>query len=123
MFGEEESVEQFVHLQKAIAIETHGVLIARQEALIAQLFQRSCKPLFQIHAELIAEVRFLNAPELHLKNQFANHALFVGVSESPENRKGPLIELFYVGSELMLILEMGALDMREGSDSQPQHVG
>ena len=83
---------------------------------------RHGKTLLNPYAELVLEVLFANMSQFHLQDQLADHALFLCESQRPENRKNALAQLIGIGLELMLVLEVSALHMREGGYTEADHV-
>ena len=65
----------------------------------------------------------VNVPELHLKNELANHALLVGGSECAVDREHSLRGHCRCRVPIVLVLKVGAVDMRERSHAEADHVG
>ena len=76
-----------------------------------------------VDAELPLEVFAVDVPELHLKNELANHPLFVGGRERAVDREHALVDTVDIRVPIVLVLIVGAVDVREGSHAETDHVG
>src|SRR5438445_13134608 len=123
MFREEELAQQPVYLKQALAAETENVALGVEQALVTQSAEGLGEALLDIHAEFVLEVRTVDVPEFHLKNELPDHAFFRSRCHRAIDRRIPLPDLLDVGLEFVLILKMRTADMRERRDTEPDHIG
>src|SRR6516225_256559 len=105
MLRQEELVEQPVHLQQAVAVQPHAVLIEPQKASTLQGTERSGKPLLNIDSEFALEVRSADVTELHLKDQFPDHTFLRARRQGAANRQSPFLQPGHIGPEVSLVLK------------------
>src|SRR5437773_8533835 len=108
MLGEEEFVQERIHLQQSFAVQPHVVPIDLQEPFMPQLAEWAGEPLMNVDPELTLKVSAVDMPALHLENQLADHALLRCWGQRPIDRKGAILKLADVGAELVLVLKMRA---------------
>src|SRR5258706_777019 len=113
MFREEELAQQPVYLKQTLAAETENVALGAEKALVTQSAEGLSEALLNIHAEFVLEVRTVDVPEFHLKNELPDHALFRSRRHGAIDRQILLPDLLDVGLEFVFILKMRAADMRE----------
>src|SRR5438876_832400 len=104
MPGQEELVQQPVHLQKSVAIQQHLIPFNRQKTPVLQALQRVGETLYRIDAEFVSEIRQAQMAELELQNELANQPFIVARRLRPVDRHFALLDLCDVGIEVSVVL-------------------
>src|SRR5262245_42306154 len=107
MLRQEELAQQPVYLKQPVAVQQQVFRVHAQKTLVLQMFQGGRETLAHVYAELPLKVLPVNLPELHLKNELANHALFVGGRECAVDREEPIVDAVDVRIPIVLVLKMG----------------
>src|SRR5579864_6786592 len=123
MLWRKEIVKQGIDFEECFAGEREAARGAREEAASFEIGERGGESIGGIDAELGAEIIEIEVAELHLENELADEALIVREGEGAIDGEAALVERVEVGIEIVEILEVGAADVREGSDAQAEHVG
>src|SRR5437660_9505297 len=123
MLGQEEFVQQPVHLQQPLAAQAQRIVVDAQKSALLQRAELLGEAAENIDSEFVLEVAPLDASQLHLEDEFPDHPLLGRWGERPINRKPALPHFRDVWAELMLVLEMRAADVRERRDAQTDHIG
>src|ERR1035437_1727384 len=123
MLRQKKLAQQPVYLQQPVAVQQQVLRVHPQKALFLEMVERGRKPLAHVYTELPLEVLTVDVPELHLKNELPNHALFLGRRKRAIDREDPLVDAVDVGVPVVFVLKMSAVDVRERSHAQADHVG
>src|SRR4051812_25823869 len=101
MLGEEELVQQPVDLKQSVAAQAQDIFIDPQKAALLQLPKLGREAVADVDPELVGEVVAFDAAQLHLKDEFPNHALFFGRRQRTVDRKPAFPNFADVGAELV----------------------
>ena len=123
VFGEEELVEEPVHLEKALAVEPHRSVLDPAKTPVVQALQRFGKTPADIHAEFFLEIIAPGPAELELQDKFADEPFVGGGGQGAIQGQAAGLDGADIRLEVVLVLIMGALEMAEGGHAQPDQIG
>src|SRR5229473_1452959 len=104
MFWQKEFVKEAVRLQKALAVQPHGVSLDREEAPVLKRLERSGETLAYLDCKFVLEVTPAHVPQLELQNKLPNEPLIRSGRESSINGELPLLKTGQIRFEIVLVL-------------------